>query len=590
MHDVTNTYPHVLCVGVAYRYTDDLRALDSCRAPAFTLPSTRYAAIITPLEWSRWQSALRGHPDKEYATYIVRGLRDGFRIGFQYGTVCCQSTKSNMPSARLCEDKVAAFLASECAAGRILGQFSRDMVPMVHINRIGAVPKSTPGKYRLIVDLSYPIDHSVNTGIAEGSCSLKYVSVEEAAEAVMKLGRGAMLAKVDIRNAYRNIPVHPDDRWLLGMSWKDDSYIDTVLPFGLRSAPKIFNAVADALEWIVRSNGVQEIFHYLDDLLVVGTPGSPQCANDLATLLRWTEELGLPIASEKVEGPTTRLTFLGIEVDTEALILRLPAEKLEGLKVLISSWLRRRWCFKSELQSLAGKLQHACKVVRPGRSFLRRVFELLRGTQQDHHHIRINLSFRSDLAWWNLFLESWNGVSLLRPARLANPNHEFFADASGGFGCGAIWDSHWLQYETEWPPSFKTVAIAPKELVPIVMSCVVWGRAWKGQSVHVHSDNEAVVSVVNSGYSKDPLLMHLIRCLFFVLAAWDIASHIPGVLNVVADAISRNNLSLLFEKVPGASHSPTKIPQELAELLVISRPDWTAQSWRNLFMSCLQQV
>ena len=348
MHHVTNTYPHVLCVGVAYRYTDDLRALDSCRAPAFTLPSTRYAAIITPLEWSRWQSALRGHPDKEYATYIVQGLRDGFRIGFQYGTVCCQSTKSNMPSARRCEDKVAEFLASECAAGRILGPFSRDMVPMVHINRIGAVPKSTPGKYLLIVDLSYPIDHSVNTGIAEGSCSLKYVSVEEAAQAVMKLGRGAMLAKVDIRNAYRNIPVHPDDRWLLGMSWKDDSYIDTVLPFGLRSAPKIFNAVADALKWIVWSNGVQEIFHYLDDFLVVGTPGSPQCANDLATLLRWTEELGLPIASEKVEGPTTRLTFLGIEVDTEALILRHPAEKLEGLKVLIS-WLRRRWCFKSEL-------------------------------------------------------------------------------------------------------------------------------------------------------------------------------------------------------------------------------------------------
>ena len=118
------------------------------------------------------------------------------------------------------------------------------------------------------------------------------------------------------------------------------------------------------------------------------------------------------------------------------------------------------------------------------------MFELLRGTQQDHHHIRINLSFRSDLAWWNLFLESWNGVSLLRLARLANPNHEFFADASGGFGCGAIWDSHWLQYE--WPPSFETVAIAPKELVPIVMACVVWGRAWKGQSVHVHSDNEAV--------------------------------------------------------------------------------------------------
>ena len=496
-----------------------------------------------------------------------------------------------MPSAVQCEEKIAEFLATECAVGRVLGPFSRDLVPSVHINHVGAVPKSTPGKYRLIVDLSYPAGHSVNTGIAQGVCSLKYVSVEEAAEAVLRLGRGAMLAKVDIRDGYRNIPVHPDDRWLLGLLWKEDIYIDTVLPFGLRSAPKIFNSVADALEWVVRSNGVQEIFHYLDDFLVVGAPGSSQCADSLAMLLGWTNWLGLPVAPEKVEGPTSKLTFLGIEIDTGALILRLPAQKLAALKMLIASWRTRRWCLKSELQSLAGKLQHACKVVRPGRSFLRRIFELLKGTHCDHHHIRINVAFRSDLAWWHLFLDSWNGVSLMRPARLSNPNHEFFADASGSFGCGAIWNQCWLQFE--WPQSFRSAAIAPKELVPIVMACVVWGRVWKGQVVQVHSDNEAVVSVLNSGYSKDPQLMHLIRCLFFVLASWDImlhASHIPGILNSVADAISHDNIPFLFSKVSEVSRHSTPIPLELAELLVISQPDWTAPSWGRLFTNCLRQV
>ena len=127
---------------------------------------------------------------------------------------------------------------------------------MVQVNRMGAVPKSTPGRYRLIVDLSYPEGQSVNRRISEALGSLSYVSVEGAAQTVLHLGRGALLAKVDIRNAYRNIPVHSDDRWLLGLSWKGDIFIDTVLPFGLRSAPKIFNSVADALEWIVRSNGV----------------------------------------------------------------------------------------------------------------------------------------------------------------------------------------------------------------------------------------------------------------------------------------------------------------------------------------------
>ena len=462
---------------------------------------------------------------------------------------------------------------------------------MVQVNRMGAVPKSTPGKYRLIVDLSYPEGHSVNSRISEALCSLSYVSVEGAAQIVLRLGRGSLLAKVDIRNAY--IGTFQYTRMTGGycLSWKGDIFIDTVLPFGLRSAPKIFNSVADALEWIVRSNGVEEICHYLDDFLVVGAPGSPQCGESLAALLGCLEFLGFPVAVEKVEGPSSRLTFLGIEIDADAIVLWLPGEKLSALKDLIASWKGRCWCIKSELQSLAGKLQHACKVVRPGRSFLRQIFELLKGTHQDHHHISVNRALRSDLAWWDLFLEAWNGVSLLRPARLSVADQEFYADASGVFGCGAIWGDQWLQFK--WPQSYLGSAIAPKELVPIVMACVVWGQAWRGQVVHVHSDNEAVVAVLNSGYCKDEQLMHLVRCLFFVLAAWDIllyACHIPGVRNSVADAISRDKMSFFFSKVPDASPHPTTVPQDLVDLLVTVQPDWTLPSWGRLFRNCLLQA
>ena len=96
------------------------------------------------------------------------------------------------------------------------------------------------------------------------------------------------------------------------------------------------------------------------------------------------------------------------------------------------------------------------------------------------------------------FLESWNGVSMLRPLRLLVADHHLYSDASGGFGCGAIWSSHWLQFR--WPQSYSGVAIAPKELIPIVMACLVWGNSWQGQVVHAHCDNEAVVAVLNSGY------------------------------------------------------------------------------------------
>ena len=577
--------------GRAYRYTANLLALDRCRAPSFMLPSQRFASITTPLLYDCWCSALRGHPDRLFASYITDGIRDGFRVGFQYGSLACHPTHRNMRSATQCSVKISEYLATECASGRVLGPFPRDLVPMVHLNRLGAVPKSTPGKYRLIVDLSYPEDHSVNCGIDGAHCSLSYVSVEDAAAVVLHLGKGALLAKVDIRNAYRNIPVHPDDRWLLGMGWNGDVYIDTVLPFGLRSAPKVFNSVVDAVEWVLRQAGVVNICHYLDDFLIMGPADSPTCAHDLSRLLRCLEWLGFPVAEEKVEGPASRLTFLGIEIDADALVLRLPGEKLSALRSLILLWAGRRWCRKRELQSLAGKLQHVCSVVRPGKSFLRRVFERLRGTHHGHHYIRINHTMRSDLAWWHLFLESWNGISILRPSRLTRPDHEFYSDAAGSVGCGAVWGCRWLKFT--WPQSYVSVAIAPKELVPVVMACAVWGREWRGQLVRVHCDNEAVVAVLNSGYSKDEHMMQLVRTLFFFLAEWDIwlhACHIPGERNVVADAISRNNLSLLFSKVPDAFPRPTPIPQDLAEILVAGQHDWTHPNWGHLFRSCLQQV
>ena len=66
-----------------------------------------------------------------------------------------------------------------------------------------------------------------------------------------------------------NISVHSDDRWLLGMSWRGGIFIDAVLPFGLRSVPKIFNSEVDALEWIVHNVGVKKVCHYLDNFLVL---------------------------------------------------------------------------------------------------------------------------------------------------------------------------------------------------------------------------------------------------------------------------------------------------------------------------------
>ena len=141
---------------------------------------------------------------------------------------------------------IRSYLAAECAQGRILGPFEPSSLPQLHISCFGIIPKKATNKWRLICDLSSPEDYSINDGISEELSTLSYVSVDDAADRVLALGQGSMLAKVDIRSAYRIVPVHPDDRHLLRMEWQGMVYIETALPFGLRSAPKIFNAVADA--------------------------------------------------------------------------------------------------------------------------------------------------------------------------------------------------------------------------------------------------------------------------------------------------------------------------------------------------------
>ena len=186
-----------------------------------------------------------------------------------------------MHSALVHPTPVEDYLHTELQASQIIGPIPDNA--LIQISRFGVIPKSgQPGKWCLILDLSSPHGSSVNDAIQKDMCSLTYTTVDQAVRRILHLGQGTLLAKIDIQHAFQNIPIHPADRKFLGMSWNGCMYVDTVLPFGLRSAPKIFNAIADALEWILSSEGVTDLLHYLDDFLFLGSPASQECSNNLA--------------------------------------------------------------------------------------------------------------------------------------------------------------------------------------------------------------------------------------------------------------------------------------------------------------------
>ena len=217
--------------------------------PLFSKTPIQATGILTPLRYATQRCYLQPHPRQDLVQFFLQDISTGFRIGFDGSSM--HSAKNNLKSALDHPTVIDDYLHHELSLGRISGPYLPSMCPDVHINRFRVIPKNNkPDKWRPITDLSYPSGSSVNSGIPSELCSLTYVTIDDAILNILESSKDTMLAKIDIKSAFRLLPVHQADRHLLGMRWKDQIYIDHCIPFGLRSAPKLFNILADLLAWI----------------------------------------------------------------------------------------------------------------------------------------------------------------------------------------------------------------------------------------------------------------------------------------------------------------------------------------------------
>ena len=197
---------------------------------------------------------------------------------------------------------------------------------------------------------------------------LSYATIDDAIAILNSLGPSTLMVKIDLKSAFCQCPVHPDDWHLLGLKWWDQFYFDKCLPFGLRSAPFLFDQVGKAIEWIARQRGVAHLVHYLDDFLTFGTPDSSQCLDNKSTLVLLDIcNVNAPVNPEKVVRPSTTMEFLGIWLDSQAMRAGITESQRQELLTEIHSMLPRHTCKKCEMLRLIGKLSFAAKVVPAGR-------------------------------------------------------------------------------------------------------------------------------------------------------------------------------------------------------------------------------
>ena len=462
--------------------------------------------------------------------------------------------------------QVKSMLQKESMLERIAGPYPTPPLDNFIVSPLGCIPKKESGKFRIIHDLSSPRGNSINDFISEEDASVQYETFDTLVSLVQHYGKGCLMAKTDIEEAFRIIPIHPSDRHLLGFSFENEFFYDKCLPMGCRSSCAIFESVSRAIQHIIQGKfPLSGVTHILDDFIFVGPSQQPNTQETLHGFLQFAQEIGLPIKDSKTVLPTTTIIAHGIEIDSVKMTARLPQDKIERAKLLLHQFKSRRKVTLKEIQSLIGTLNFACRVIRPGRAFLRRLINLTCKSTQSHHHIKLNADARADINAWLIFLSSFNGVSVLLKNQFASSDAlKLFSDASGSVGYAAVCGSNWLQ--GAWPPSWKEIHITPKELFPIVLALEIWGKTIANQKVLFKTDNMAVAEIINKQSCKDSFTMKLVRRLVIAALQHNIlfrAVHIAGYTNLIPDHLSRSKFQEALQLAPWLNRTPTPIPHDL---------------------------
>ncbi|XP_077783928.1 uncharacterized protein LOC144327573 [Podarcis muralis] len=524
----------------------------------------------TPVRQQILQLWLQSYPNRDAASYLNNGFSLGFRIPVAVTPVA--RNPANQKSVRELPQVARKKIAKEVALQRMAGPFDTPPFHNLHVSPLGIVPKKAPGEFRLIHNLSHPAGTSVNDAIPPELCSVKYASLDQAIKMIRKFGPAALLAKCDIESAFRLLPVHPEDFWLLGFQFEGKYYFDKAMPMGCSIACAAFESFSTFLEWALKAKtGLDGVTHYLDDFLLASACDTGECSVLLRAFADLTQELGVPLAADKTEGPSTRLTYLGILLDTVSQTSSLPRDKLVALKKVIEELLPLRKVSLRQLQSLLGHLNFACKVVVPGRPFCSRLARLTAGLKAPHHRVRLSKEVKIDLSIWLEFLADFNGVSLWQDTLNLHNDFQVQSDAAGSLGFGLYWKGRWCaeRWPAEWAGGEITRDLTFLEFFPIAVAVHLWVEEFRDCRVCFWTDNQAVVSVLAKLSSRSPRVSALLRVFVLHCLRYNIvfsARFIPGVSNEIADALSRFQMERFRLLVPEARLRPEYFPDHLWNL------------------------
>jgi hypothetical protein len=509
-------------------------------------------AAVSPLNVNAWYQLLEGYPGT-LRNDITGMIRYGAKLGYELSDDLrrrSRRSETNLPM----EDGGIAHVEKELATRIASGQVLR-AAPYEHLvtSPLGAVPKPMVGgelKWRSIHHLSAPrnsrTDSSVNQGISSEAVTLRYSGLDRMMREIGRAARvdphnvkGRTLWKVDLKDAYRHVVVEKRDARLLGYFWPTFGFLyETQLSFGGKSAPFLFNLVAEGFEWILRSFGVA-CDHYLDDTFgwVSGSISAPALLSFVTAV---ASNLGLTTAPHKtMSGPV--LEILGITMDCHRAVAYIAVEKLARIQALIDGV--KRSTDLAQIQSLTGSLVFVTRVCQQGKAFLRRLFDQVTAClESPFQRRRLSQDAKRELRWWKETLCGYQAVRYLTDDPSFLPQILVWSDASGTLGIGGHLAGLEDQFSERIPAKHVKKDIMFKEALAVLRCVERWLPRLERKMVIFNVDNQALVAALNKGGCKQRATQAIVRRVY-TLAVWHSFSFravwLSSASNKRADDLSR---------------------------------------------------
>ena len=490
------------------------------------------------LKIQNWKLLLSNYHDND----ILEFLEFGWPVDYSANRLPVPTYKNHIER----EDysyHINKYIQTELKHKALLGPFKESpFKPWCQYSPVMTREKKHSQDRRIIVDLSYPKGNSVNSGIRKKYYLGKQLTytlpgINDIINKLTDTKNKTYLWCIDLARAYRQLRTDPLSVPLLGIIVNNNKYFDIAPPFGCRSSSMACARTTNAVVHLLNDSGYF-VLCYLDDFIGVES-SYDKALEAYQACLKLLSFLGLDVSSKKCIKPTQNLIWLGYNIDSKRMIIKIPKDKLLEIIVECKLWTLDAEVTRKNIQHIAGKLNFISKCVTSSKTFMNRILLFLRQSPFKGK-IKITNEVVQDLAWFINFAKQFNGLVLL-PTISKHPYLiECDACLTGG---GGYSESKYFAQKFNLDIINLNLNIAQLEAINLIAALEnLCPQDPHNYDIQIVTDNMSSKQVLATGSGKDVILTACARKLwhFCALKSCHVEIiHKPGKTLIIADALSR---------------------------------------------------